>query len=130
MENILLSVIMPVYNVETWLDSTIQNILLQKYMKHLNDSQSSNRITYTYVYQKESQQAPPRKEEKQMKDDELLLLWGVKYAKMIGIQKYELICVNYLDKQVLRMSDAAYKTCKEKYAVEIVNQQMRTVMGY
>lgn len=26
----------------------------KKYMKHLNDSQSSNRITYTYVYQKES----------------------------------------------------------------------------
>lgn len=31
MENILLSVIMPVYNAETWLDSTIQNILLQSY---------------------------------------------------------------------------------------------------
>lgn len=40
-----------------------------------------------------------------MKDDELLLLWGVKYAKMVGIRKYELICINYLDKQVLRMSD-------------------------
>lgn len=32
--------------------------------------------------------------------------------------------------KVLRMSDVAYKTCKEKYAVEIVNQQMRKVMGY
>lgn len=32
--------------------------------------------------------------------------------------------------KVLKMSDAAYKTCKEKYAVEIVNQQMRKVMGY
>lgn len=36
-----------------------------------------------------------------------------------------------LDREkVLEMSDAAYKTCKEKYAVEIVNQQMRNVMGY
>lgn len=32
--------------------------------------------------------------------------------------------------KVLEMSDAAYKTCKEKYAVEIVNQQMQNVMGY
>lgn len=32
--------------------------------------------------------------------------------------------------KVLRMSDAAYRTCKEKYAVEIVNQQMWEVMGY
>lgn len=32
--------------------------------------------------------------------------------------------------KVLEMSDAAYKTCKEKYAVEIVNRQMQEVMGY
>lgn len=32
--------------------------------------------------------------------------------------------------KVLKMSDAAFKTCKEKYEVEIVNQQMRKVMGY
>ena len=32
--------------------------------------------------------------------------------------------------KVLKMSDAAFKTCKERYAVEIVNQQMRKVMGY
>lgn len=32
--------------------------------------------------------------------------------------------------KVLKMSDAAYKICREKYAVEIVNQQMRNVMGY
>lgn len=31
---------------------------------------------------------------------------------------------------VLKMSDAAYKTCKEKYDVEIVNQQMRKIMEY
>lgn len=31
---------------------------------------------------------------------------------------------------VLKMSDAAYRTCKEKYAVEIVNGQMREIMGY
>lgn len=28
------------------------------------------------------------------------------------------------------MGDAAYQTCKEKYAVEIVNQQMREILGY
>lgn len=32
--------------------------------------------------------------------------------------------------KVLEMSDAAYKTCKKKYAVEIVNRQMQEVMGY
>lgn len=32
--------------------------------------------------------------------------------------------------KVLEMSDAAYKTCQEKYEVGIVNQQMRDVMGY
>lgn len=31
---------------------------------------------------------------------------------------------------ILKMSDAAYNTCREKYAVEIVNRQMRDVMGY
>ena len=33
-------------------------------------------------------------------------------------------------KKLIEMSDAAYKTCQEKYAVEIINQQMRKVMGY
>lgn len=33
-------------------------------------------------------------------------------------------------KKVLKMSNEAYKTCKEKYAVEIVNQQMREIMRY
>lgn len=28
------------------------------------------------------------------------------------------------------MGDAAYQTCKEKYAVEIVNEQMREILGY
>lgn len=32
--------------------------------------------------------------------------------------------------KVLEMSDAAYKTCREKYDVKIVNQQMRNIMGY
>ena len=32
--------------------------------------------------------------------------------------------------KVLEMSDAAYKTCKEKYEVGIVNCQMRKIMGY
>lgn len=30
----------------------------------------------------------------------------------------------------LKMSDASYRICKEKYDVEIVNQQMRDIMGY
>jgi glycosyltransferase involved in cell wall biosynthesis len=33
-------------------------------------------------------------------------------------------------KKVLEMSDAAYKTCKEKYDVDIVNRQMRDIMRY
>jgi glycosyltransferase involved in cell wall biosynthesis len=32
--------------------------------------------------------------------------------------------------KVLEMSDAAYKTCKDKYNVGIINQQMRDIMGY
>lgn len=32
--------------------------------------------------------------------------------------------------KVLEMSDAAYKTCQEKYEVGIVNRQMREIMGY
>lgn len=32
--------------------------------------------------------------------------------------------------KVLEMSDAAYKTCQEKYEVEIVNRQMREIMKY
>ena len=32
--------------------------------------------------------------------------------------------------KVLKMSDAAYKICKDKYAVEIVNKQMRDIMEY
>lgn len=31
---------------------------------------------------------------------------------------------------VASMADAAYKTCKEKYAVEIVNLQMKEILGY
>ena len=33
-------------------------------------------------------------------------------------------------KKILEMSDAAYKTCKEKYEVKLINQQMRDIMGY
>lgn len=32
--------------------------------------------------------------------------------------------------KLLAMSDAAYRICKEKYAVEIVNQQMRNIINY
>ena len=31
---------------------------------------------------------------------------------------------------IVRMAEAAYETCKEKYAVEIVNQQMKMILGY
>ena len=35
------------------------------------------------------------------------------------------------DKELMkRLSDSAYKTCKEKYDVRIVNTQMREIMGY
>lgn len=35
------------------------------------------------------------------------------------------------DKELMkRLSDSAYKTCKEKYDVSIVNTQMREIMGY
>ena len=51
----------------------------------------------------------------------------IKNPEELAKRMYELAT----DKEkVLKMSDAAYKTCKEKYAVEIVNQQMRKVMGY
>lgn len=51
----------------------------------------------------------------------------IKNPKELAKKIYELA----VDREkVLKMSDAAYKTCKEKYAVEIVNQQMRNVMGY
>ncbi len=32
--------------------------------------------------------------------------------------------------KMLAMSDAAYKTCQDKYEVGIINQQMREIMGY
>lgn len=51
----------------------------------------------------------------------------IKNPKELAGKMYELA----IDRnKVLRMSDAAYKTCKEKYAVEIVNQQMRKIMEY
>ena len=51
----------------------------------------------------------------------------IKNPKELAKRMYELS----IDRtKVLKMSDAAYKTCKEKYAVEIVNQQIRNIMGY
>lgn len=51
----------------------------------------------------------------------------IKNSKILAEKMYKLA----IDREkVLEMSDAAYKTCKEKYAVKIVNQQMRNVMGY
>ena len=32
--------------------------------------------------------------------------------------------------KLLKMSDAAYETCKNKYEVGIINSQMRKIMGY
>lgn len=45
-----------------------------------------------------------------MKDNEQILVWGVKYSKMIGIREYELFCANYLDKHLPRLSDE----CKDE----------------
>lgn len=51
----------------------------------------------------------------------------IKNPKELAKKMYELA----IDREkVLRMSNAAYKTCKEKYSVDIVNRQMRKVMGY
>lgn len=51
----------------------------------------------------------------------------IKDSKALAEKMFEL-AINR--EKVLKMSDAAYKTCKEKYAVEIVNQQMREIMEY
>lgn len=51
----------------------------------------------------------------------------VKDPEELGKKMYRLAIDRKL---VLRMSDEAYKTCQEKYAVEIVNRQMRDIMGY
>ena len=51
----------------------------------------------------------------------------IKNPKELAKKMYELA----IDREkVLRMSDAAYMTCKEKYSVDIVNRQMRKIMEY
>lgn len=51
----------------------------------------------------------------------------IKAPEVLAEKMYELA----VDRdKLLEMSVEAYKTCKEKYAVEIVNEQMRSVMGY
>lgn len=43
-------------------------------------------------------------------------------------EKMSLLATNR--EMLLKMSDAAYKTCQEKYEVGIINHQMREIMGY
>ena len=62
-----------------------------------------------------------------IKDGENGYLVPIKNSKELAKRMYQLATNREL---VLRMSDMAYKTCKENYAVEIVNRQMRDVMGY
>ena len=50
----------------------------------------------------------------------------IKNAEILS-QKMATLCDMSLAK---KMGDAAYQTCKEKYEVSLVNQQMRKIIGY
>lgn len=51
----------------------------------------------------------------------------IKNPKILAEKMYKLATDREL---LLKMADAAYETCRKKYAVEIVNRQMRDVMEY
>ena len=51
----------------------------------------------------------------------------IKSPKELAKRMYQLAVDREL---LLKMSDEAYKTCQEKYEVGIVNNQMKSVMGY
>ena len=51
----------------------------------------------------------------------------IKNPKELAKRMYELAVDR---KKLVEMSEAAYKTCQEKYEVGIINEQMRSIMGY